>query len=173
MSLLAETFGTVTNAKGYRELNPHVGAIYGDSITFERADAITRNLMVQGYASTAVVFGFGSYTYQYQTRDTFKMAVKATWVQVDGVGRDILKDPVTDDGSKKSATGRLAVRRWMSGEPYLIEHADADQEADNELKLVFEDGKLLRQYSFTEVRETLTRETGVYQRYSHSRRQRS
>lgn len=90
---------------------------------------------------------------------------------IDGVGHDILKDPVTDDGSKKSATGRLAVRRAMSGEPYLIEHADADQEADNELKLVFEDGKLLRQYSFTEVRETLTRETGVYQRYSHSRRQ--
>ncbi|SLK65899.1 putative nicotinate phosphoribosyltransferase [Mycobacteroides abscessus subsp. bolletii] len=170
VNLLAETFGTVTNAKGYRELEPHIGAIYGDSITFERADAITRNLMVQGYASTTVVFGFGSYTYQYQTRDVFKLAVKATWVQIDGVGHDILKDPVTDDGSKKSATGRLAVRRAMSGEPYLIEHADADQEADNELKLVFEDGKLLRQYSFTEVRETLTRETGVYQRYSHSRR---
>ncbi|SIH36044.1 putative nicotinate phosphoribosyltransferase [Mycobacteroides abscessus subsp. abscessus] len=168
VNLLAETFGTVTNAKGYRELAPHVGAIYGDSITYERADAITRNLMAQGYASTAVTFGFGSYTYQFQTRDTFKMAVKATWVQVDGVGRDILKDPVTDDGSKKSATGRLAVRRWMSGEPFLIEHADADQEADNELKLVFENGKLLRQYSFTEVRETLTRETGIYQRYSRS-----
>ena len=168
VNLLAETFGTVTNAKGYRELEPHVGAIYGDSITYERADSITRNLMAQGYASTAVVFGFGSYTYQYQTRDTFKMAVKATWVQVEGVGRDILKDPVTDDGSKKSATGRLAVRRWMNGEHFLIEHADPDQEADNELKLVFEDGKLLRQYSFTEIRETLTRETGIYARCARS-----
>jgi len=173
VNLLAETFGTVTNAKGYRELDPHVGAIYGDSITRERADSITRNLMAQGYASTAVVFGFGSYTYQYQTRDTFKMAVKATWVQVDGVGRDILKDPITDDGSKKSATGRLAVRRWMTGEPFLIEHADVDQEADNELKRVFEDGKLLRQYSFTEVRETLTRETGIYARYSGTAREQS
>lgn len=167
VNLLAETFGTVTNDKGYRDLDPHVGAIYGDSITYDRADAITRNLMDQGYASTAVVFGFGSYTYQYQTRDTFKMAVKATWVQVDGVGRDILKDPVTDDGSKKSATGRLAVRRQMSGEPYLIEHADADQEVDNELELVFEDGKLLRQGSFTQIRETLTRETQIYDRWSN------
>lgn len=161
VALLAETFGTTVNDKGFRELDPHVGAIYGDSITYERADAITRNLMDQGYASTAVVFGFGSYTYQYQTRDTFKMAVKATWVQVDGQGRDILKDPVTDDGSKKSATGRLAVRRTMAGHPYLIEHATPEQEADNELQLVFEDGKLLREQSFVNVRETLRRETRI------------
>lgn len=157
--LLAETFGTVTNDKGYRELDPHVGAIYGDSITYERADAITRNLMDQGFSSTAVVFGFGSYTYQYQTRDTFKMAVKATWVQVDGQGRDILKDPITDDGSKKSATGRLSVRRRDDGRPYLIEHAD--HECDDELQIVFENGQLLRSHTFTEVRANLRRDSVI------------
>lgn len=159
VKLLAETFGTVLNDKGYRELDPHVGAIYGDSITYERAEAITRNLMSQGFASTAVVFGFGSYTYQYQTRDTFKIAMKATWVQVDGLGRDILKDPVTDDGSKKSATGRLAVQRTAAGRLYLVEHATAAEEADSELELVFEDGTLVRTQSFVDVRNTLTQET--------------
>ena len=124
VNLLADEFGTALNDKGFRDLDPHVGAIYGDSITFERADAITANLMRQGFASTAVVFGYGSYTYQYQTRDTFKMAMKATWVQINGLGRDIQKDPVTDDGTKKSATGRLAVRRTVDGRPYLIEHAE-------------------------------------------------
>ncbi|MEE6175006.1 hypothetical protein [Mycobacterium sp. 050134] len=74
----ADEFGTMDNAKGFRELDPHVGAIYGDSITYERAEAITANLMRQGFASTTVIFGYGSYTYQYQTRDTFKMAMKAT-----------------------------------------------------------------------------------------------
>lgn len=162
--LLADTFGTVVNAKGYRELDPHVGAIYGDSITYERADAITRNLMSQGFSSTAVVFGFGSYTYQYQTRDTFKMAVKATWVQVDGQGRDILKDPITDDGSKKSATGRLSVRRRADGRPYLIEHAD--HECDDELGIVFEDGQLLRTQTFAEVRANLRRETAIRERWT-------
>lgn len=157
--LLAETFGTVMNDKGYRELDPHVGAIYGDSITYERADAITRNLMDQGFSSTAVVFGFGSYTYQYQTRDTFKMAVKATWVQVDGQGRDILKDPITDDGSKKSATGRLSVRRRDDGRPYLIEHAD--HECDDELQIVFENGQLLRSHTFAEVRANLRRDSVI------------
>ncbi|WP_310785903.1 nicotinate phosphoribosyltransferase [Mycobacterium sp. Z3061] len=162
--LLADTFGTVVNAKGYRELDPHVGAIYGDSITYERADAITRNLMSQGFSSTAVVFGFGSYTYQYQTRDTFKMAVKATWVQVDGQGRDILKDPITDDGSKKSATGRLSVRRRADGRPYLIEHAD--HECDDELQIVFQDGQLLRTQTFAEVRANLRRETAIREQWT-------
>lgn len=161
VNLLAETFGTVVNDKGYRDLNPCIGAIYGDSITHERADSITRNLMRQGYSSTSVVFGFGSYTYQFQTRDTFKMAVKSTWVQVNGVGRDIQKDPVTDDGSKKSATGRLAVRRMMDGHLYLIEHATLEQERDQALDLVYENGALLRRQSFSDVRATLRRASEV------------
>lgn len=164
VNLLADTFGTVLNDKGYRELDPHVGAIYGDSITYERADAITANLMRQGFASTAVIFGYGSFTYQYQTRDTFKMAMKATWVQINGQGRDIQKDPVTDDGTKKSATGRLAVCRMMDSRPYLIEHANPEQEANQALQLVYEDGKLLRQRSFADVRDELGYETGLYLR---------
>lgn len=168
VKLLAATFGTVVNAKGYRELDPHVGAIYGDSITYERADSITRNLMDQGFASTAVVFGFGSYTYQYQTRDTFKMAVKATWVQVTGQGRDILKDPITDDGSKKSATGRLAVHRRADGCPDLIQHADPEQEAGSLLQTVFEDGKPLRVQSFVEVRANLRRENEIHEQWTRT-----
>lgn len=100
VNLLADAFGATLNEKGYRDLDPHVGAIYGDSITYERADAITANLMRQGFASTAVIFGYGSYTYQYQTRDTFKMAMKATWVQINGQGRDIQKIPSPTTGRR-------------------------------------------------------------------------
>lgn len=170
VNLLADAFGATLNEKGYRDLDPHVGAIYGDSITYERADAITANLMRQGFASTAVIFGYGSYTYQYQTRDTFKMAMKATWVQINGQGRDIQKDPVTDDGTKKSATGRLAVRRMMDSRPYLIEHANPEQEATQALQPVYEDGKLLRQSSFADVRDELGYETGLYLRRTGRRR---
>ena len=90
------------------------------------------------------------------------MAMKATWVQINGQGRDIQKDPVTDDGTKKSATGRLAVERTVDGLPYLIEHAEPDQEADQELELVYDNGKLLRQRSFADVRDELRNETKVY-----------
>ena len=140
VNLLAETFGTTVNAAGFRELDPHVGVIYGDSINFERADAITASLMRQGYVSTTPVFGFGSYTYQFVTRDTFSLAVKATWVQVDGQGRDIFKDPVTDSGTKRSARGRLAVLGGMDGSLALVQQATAGQEANSRLRTVFEDG---------------------------------
>lgn len=161
VNLLAEVFGITVNDKGYNELDSHIGVIYGDSINRERADKITANLMRQGYASTVPVFGFGSFTYQYQTRDTFKMAVKATWTQVNGAGYDILKDPITDDGAKKSATGRLAVRRMMDGRPYLIEHATPEQEDDQVLELVYENGEVLRHQSFADVRATLANDSAV------------
>ncbi|MFN6543878.1 nicotinate phosphoribosyltransferase [Mycolicibacterium nivoides] len=155
VNLLAETFGTTENAAGYRELEPHVGVIYGDSINFERADAITTNLMRQGYVSTVPVFGFGSYTYQFVTRDTFSLAVKATWVQVDGRGRDIFKDPVTDSGTKRSARGRLAVLGGMDGSLALMQQATADQEANSRLRTVFEDGRFVGAATFAGVRAEL------------------
>ena len=148
-------FGGTVNDKGYRELDSHIGTIYGDSITHDRAASITANLMSQGYASTIPVFGFGSYTYQYVSRDTFKMAVKATWVRIDGVGRDIAKDPITDDGAKKSATGRLAVHRGADGSLILIERATPEQEAAGVMQTVFEDGKVPTPVSFSQVRRQL------------------
>ena len=155
VNLLAEVFGTSTNAAGFKELDPHIGVIYGDSITFERADSITENLMRQGYASTVPVFGFGSFTYQFVTRDTFSLAVKATWVQVDGEGRDIFKDPVTGAG-KRSAKGRLAVLGGMDGSLELVEQASADQEDNSRLRVVFDDGAFVgTPATFADVRDRL------------------
>lgn len=142
VELLKSYFGSTLNSKGYLELNPKVGLIYGDSITYERCERICRQLKAKGYASTNVVFGVGSYTYQYNTRDTFSIACKATWAQVKGVGRDIFKDPVTDDGTKKSACGRLQVNRDDTGKLVLRDQVSATDEQSGELQTVFEDGVL-------------------------------
>lgn len=109
VELLWETFGGTTTDKGYKVLDSHIGVIYGDGISPERLDGICGGLAAKGFASQNMVFGLGSYTYQYVTRDTYGMAMKATWVQIDGVGSSIFKRPVTDDGTKFSARGRLAV----------------------------------------------------------------
>lgn len=111
IQLLWEVFGGTVNEKGFAQLDPHIGAIYGDSITVERADEICKRLAAKGFASTNVVFGIGSYTYQYVTRDTFGFAMKATYGEVNGQGRSIWKKPVTDNGTKTSAKGLLAVKR--------------------------------------------------------------
>lgn len=71
IELLWDVFGGTINEQGYKVLDPHIGAIYGDSITIDRADEICKRLEAKGFASTNVVLGIGSFTYQYNTRDTF------------------------------------------------------------------------------------------------------
>lgn len=106
---LWDQFGGLVNKSKYYELDPHIGAIYGDSIDLRRQEQILDNLLSQNFASSNVVLGIGSYSYQYVTRDTHGIAIKATWAKVNGEERKIWKDPVTDSGTKKSARGRLVV----------------------------------------------------------------
>ncbi len=148
---LWDVFGGTETDKGYRVLDPHIGAIYGDSITIDRAEKICQNLMAKGYASQ-VVFGIGSYTYQANTRDTFGTAIKATWAQVNGKAQNLFKDPVTDDGTKKSATGLLQVIPGTSGIPRLVENVTPEQETWGLLETVFEDGKMVRTQTLAEIR---------------------
>lgn len=153
VELLWEVFGGTRNSKGYKVLDPHIGTIYGDAITFDRADEICRRLERKGFASTNVVLGIGSFNYQYVTRDTLSMAMKATWVEVDGVGRAIEKSPVTDSGLKKSARGRLACFKKVYGNITLINDATAQDEAESLYKVVWEDGKFVRRQTFREIAE--------------------
>lgn len=157
VELLWDTFGGQTNSKGYRELAPQIGAIYGDSITLTRVDDICNRLKNKGFASTNVVFGIGSYTYQSNTRDTFGFAMKATYGEVNGEGRDIFKDPVTDDGTKKSAKGLLQIYRDpATGRYALKDQCTWEEEKSGALQEVFRDGRLLNEQTLTEVRRTLS-----------------
>ncbi len=154
IELLWDIFGGEINEKGYKELDPHIGAIYGDSITLERAVDICEGLKQKGFASTNVVLGIGSFTYQYNTRDTFGFAMKATYGEVNGEGRDIYKNPVTDDGTKKSAKGLIKIVK-ENGTYKLIDQVSWEEEGEGELKTVYEDGKLLIDQTLSEIRERL------------------
>lgn len=142
IELLWDAFGGTINEKGYKVLDPHVGALYGDSITLERAEQIFKRLEAKGFCSTSIVFGIGSFTYQYNTRDTFGMAMKATYCEIDGVGKTIFKDPITDSGEKKSAKGLLLVQEngYVPPTLELIQEVSWELEAQGELKTVFKDG---------------------------------
>lgn len=152
VQLLWETFGGTTNAKGYKELDPHVGVIYGDSITRERQVSILERLKANGFVSTTPVLGIGSYTYQYVTRDTYGWAMKATYGETRSRGgQAIYKAPVTDDGTKKSACGLLSVESRPDG-LHLIEQCDWDAEATGLLQPVFKDGGQLNRQSLAQIR---------------------
>ena len=152
---LWDIFGGTITDKGYKQLDSHVGLIYGDSITLERATAICEQLKAKGFASTNVVFGIGSYTYQYVTRDTDQYAVKATYSRIAGVGQAIYKKPKTGDGMKNSAYGLVAVFKDADGELYLKDNATWSEAKNCEFVKVFEDGVVTKEYSLAEVRAKL------------------
>ena len=156
IELLWDVFGGTVNEQGYKVLDPHIGAIYGDSITIERADEICRRLEAKGFASTNVVLGIGSFTYQFNTRDTFGFAMKATYCEINGEGREIFKDPITDDGTKKSATGLLSVTRdEYSGDYMLMDRVDWQTSKGGELKTIYRDGSFENTTTLLEIRENL------------------
>lgn len=164
IELLWDTFGGTKNEAGFKELDSHIGLIYGDGMYPARIENINDRLKFKGFASTNWVAGIGSYAYQMVTRDTFGSAVKATFVIVNGEGRNIQKNPKTDDGLKKSATGRLAVGYKADGTLYLIQRATPEQIKRSVIQPVFEDGKFLKEYSFAEVRANVKRTTEVLKR---------
>jgi len=151
---LWEIFGGQVNAKGYKELDAHVGLIYGDSITLERCEQICEGLKKKGFASTNIVFGIGSYTYQYVTRDTDGYAVKATYAKIAGKEIEIFKSPKGAE-FKKSAKGLTAVFKDANGEFYLKDQATWDEVLNCEFVKVFENGELLKDYTLQEVRDNL------------------
>ena len=174
IELLWETFGgtIVKGADGndYKVLDSHIGAIYGDSITIERAKQICERLKAKGFASTNLVLGIGSYTYQYNTRDNFGFAMKATYGEVEeeytvdgvdtmfplvkNVGREIFKAPITDDGTKRSAKGLLHVYEGAGGYK-LKDQCTWEEERQSALQTVFINGQLIRETTLEEIRKRL------------------
>ena len=163
IEVLWDLFGGTTNSKGYKQLDTHIGLIYGDSITLDRARTICRRLKQKGFASTNVVFGVGSFTYQHVTRDTFGFAMKATYGEIDGKPYDIYKTPKTDKGGvKKSAKGLLrVVKDGLSSRLVMHELVTPEEEKTGLLTTVFLDGKLVKETTLAEVRARLKQQVKI------------
>lgn len=152
---LWEVFSGTTTSTGHRLLDSHVGLIYGDSITIQRAEQIMSRLANKDFASANVVLGVGSFTYQHVTRDTLGFAVKSTYGVINGVGTEIFKDPITDNGIKKSAKGLLRVEK-EGNDFVLYDQQTPQQEALGELRVVFRNGEVFHRQTLAQIRATLT-----------------
>lgn len=149
---LWDIFGGHVNNKGYKVLDPHIGAIYGDGVNYEKTVRILAGLEAKGFASSNIVFGVGSLTYQHHTRDTLGFATKATSIMINGVEKAIFKNPKTDNGLKKSQKGRVKVPTWDS----YVDGLTADSDfSDDLLEVVFENGKLVKTTNFDQIRANL------------------
>ena len=165
---LWEEFGGTVNSKGYKVLDPHVKAIYGDSITVQRCEEIYKILMENGFACSNVALGVGSFSFQCIeedeelkpfTRDTFSSCIKATYCEIDGKPTPIFKNP-KDGGFKKSQKGCCRVYTRCDGSIYYEDELTWKQVTDyekrgNMLIPVFKDGELLKEQSLKEIRDRL------------------
>lgn len=168
---LWDIFGGTVNSKGYKVLDPHVKALYGDSITVQRAEEIYIILMENGFSAQNVALGVGSFSFHCIeedgvlkpfTRDTFSSCIKACDAIIDGKEYPIFKDPKTDrdtgNGFKKSQKGCCIVTTDSNGELVYVDEKtweEAYNDPCNLLKPIFKDGKLLKETSLKEIRNTL------------------
>lgn len=150
---LGEAFGTKRNAKGYLVLNPAVRVIQGDGINIRSIGEILNTLMNAGYSAENVAFGMGGQLLQGVNRDTMRWAMKCNQITVDGVVREVFKNPATDP-SKASKKGALALIR-MNGRLITVPEASLQlkEAAENVLRPVFRNGDLFNETTFDEVRK--------------------
>ncbi|KAF1071498.1 nicotinate phosphoribosyltransferase [Variovorax sp.] len=149
--ILAERFGTTTNAKGFRVLN-NVRIIQGDGVTLDSLRLCLSNFFHNGFSAENIAFGMGGGLLQQVNRDTMQWAMKCSAMQVDGEWRDVYKAPVGDT-SKTSKKGRLVLAASADGEvrtqraEQVLEPGQVDL-----LETVYENGRIVRESSFEGIR---------------------
>lgn len=151
---LERDYGVTINEKGYKELHPAVGVIWGDGIDTDGVEKILDALKDNGYATTGMVFGMGGALLQRLNRDTARHAFKCSAQKQNGKWVDIQKNPL--DHTKKSKAGRLAlVKEDLNGTPFVktIREDELKDGQENLLKTVFENGEITRKHTFAEIRE--------------------
>jgi len=147
---LGERFGSEVNSRGYKVLNKAVRVIQGDGMNIDSIKTLYDNLLARGWSAENVAVGMGGQLLQGITRDTNRFAMKASAAKISGEWQDVYKDPITDKG-KRSKRGRLILTRERGKWETL--NMDSGYNWADMLVPVYRDGKLLRDYTFQEIRD--------------------
>jgi nicotinamide phosphoribosyltransferase len=163
LRILEEHFGTTENEKGYKVLPNCVRVIQGDGIDGVMLEKVLLAVGDAGFSVENVAFGSGGGLLQKVNRDTLRFAMKASYIEVDGNGRDVFKQPVTQTGDydKKSKAGELSLyREGTSGafrtmplqQAKMLRELIGKDALTEVLEVVYENGVLVRDMTFDEVR---------------------
>lgn len=149
---LESKFGSTKNQRGYKVLQG-IRVIQGDGINMHSIREICETLIRNGYCVSNLAFGMGGALLQAVNRDTQRFAMKCSSVNVNGVERDVYKDPVGDPG-KRSKKGRLDLISSKDG-GYTTVRIDGGAlcHPDSVLQTVFEDGEVMSTQNFEDVRK--------------------
>ena len=149
LNILGEKFGFKLNTKGYKLLPSYIRVIQGDGVSYETLESILINMKKNKWSADNLAFGSGGALLQRLDRDTQKCAYKCSYAIISGKGVNVYKKPITDLG-KKSKKGRLTLE-FNNGCYVTVEQGEGSPSQD-QLVTVFENGKLLKDYTFDEVR---------------------
>jgi len=145
---LMDNFGCETNGKGYRVLPPFIRVVQGDGLTLDSYVAIYAELEARGLAADNVLCGMGGGLLQKPDRDSMNFGMKASAVSIGGEWRDVFKAP-KGSAMKRSKAGRLALCK-VDGDYRTVRREEIPAH-ENLLTPVFRDGKLLREWSMSDL----------------------
>ncbi|KAK7075156.1 hypothetical protein SK128_024616 [Halocaridina rubra] len=148
LEILKKSFGANTNPKGYKELPEFVKLVQADGMNYKSLASVMKSIEEKGWSASNVFFGSGASLIQRLDRDTQKCAYKCSSAVVDGIETDVYKQPVTDPG-KTSKRGRLALH-CVEGIYSTVSASQSGPDQDM-LVTVFENGELLKDYTFEEI----------------------
>ncbi|ASZ10237.1 nicotinate phosphoribosyltransferase [Chitinophaga pendula] len=155
--ILMDKFGYTVNEKGYKVLPPQVRVIQGDGISYSSIPGIYAALQQAGISAENLVLGMGGALLQRVNRDTQEFALKCAHAVVNGKDIDVQKMPVELDANgqlrtsfKQSKAGRQQLIATADG--YKTIRAGAIADAHDALETVFENGALVKTYTFDDIR---------------------
>lgn len=141
------------NSKGFKVLPTYIGVIWGDGLDMNKIQEILEWLLQAGWSAENIVFGMGGGLLQKVNRDTQAFAFKCSANQTEeGVWNDVWKDPVDSSSGKSSKKGCLKLIKHEGAFKTVREDDPVYAEYENELKVVFENGEIVKEFTFEEVR---------------------
>lgn len=192
LEILLRKFGCTTTPTGHRVLPNYIRMIQGDGVNYESIEAILDTLHKQKIAAENLVFGSGGALLQRLDRDTFKCAFKCSEITINGKSSGVFKDPATDLG-KISKQGRLTLQYAKDtnfspqdlyksskecgvsgGKGHIHKHeadgkefvtvAEGKGDPNKDLLVeVFRDGKIIKEWTFNEIRKRADLPDGPFQ----------
>ncbi|KAK7150071.1 hypothetical protein R3I94_009396 [Phoxinus phoxinus] len=154
LEILGKKFHPIENSKGYKVLPPYIRVIQGDGVDINTLQEIVEGMKKHRWSIENISFGSGGALLQKLTRDLLNCSFKCSYVVTNGLGVNVFKDPVADP-NKRSKKGRLSLHRTPSGDFVTLEEGKGDLEEYGEdlLHTVFRNGKIVKTYTFDEVRD--------------------
>lgn len=152
IELLMKHFGYTINSRGYKLLPSYIRVIQGDGVNADSINIILSKMKEKQLCADNIAFGMGGALLGAPQRDDQKFAMKASAIKIDGTWKDIFKDPITDKG-KKSKAGRLALVYNCGIGSCNYRTIPEEHASNNLLRTVYENGNLLIDESFEQIRK--------------------